>query len=164
MAALIPIFKEELEQESATTRKMFERIPQGKFDWKPHPKSMDMQRLATHIAEMIGWIALAFTSNGLDFGKGEYQPKVIHDKQKLLDFLNEMVEISDSYLRPDFEDKLSEEWILKSGDFVIRDYNRAEVIRVALNQVTHHRAQLGVYLRLLDIPIPGSYGPSADED
>jgi uncharacterized damage-inducible protein DinB len=75
-----------------------------------------------------------------------------------------MVEISDSYLRPDFEDKLSEEWILKSGDFVIRDYNRAEVIRVALNQVTHHRAQLGVYLRLLDIPIPGSYGPSADED
>ena len=164
MAALIPIFKKELEQESVTTRKIFERIPQDKFDWKPHPKSMDLQRLATHIAEMMGWIAMAVTSNGIDFGAGEYQPKVIHEKQKLLEFLNDMIELADSYLRPEFESKLSEDWLMRSGDTVLQKYNRAEVIRLALNQVTHHRAQLGVYLRLFDISIPGSYGPSADED
>ena len=164
MAALIPIFKKELEQESVTTRKIFERIPQDKFDWKPHPKSMDLQRLATHIAEMMGWIAMAVTSNGIDFGTGEYQPKVIHEKQKLLEFLDDMIELADSHLRPEFESKLSEDWLMRSGDTVLQKYNRAEVIRLALNQVTHHRAQLGVYLRLLDISIPGSYGPSADED
>jgi uncharacterized damage-inducible protein DinB len=163
MAALIPIFKKELEQESVTTRKIFERIPQDKFDWKPHPKSMDIQRLATHIAEMMGWIAMAVTSSGIDFGTGAYQPKMIHEKQKLLEFLDDMIELADSHLRPEFESKLSEDWLMRSGDTVLRKYNRAEVIRLALNQVTHHRAQLGVYLRLLDIPIPGSYGPSADE-
>ena len=164
MVALIPIFKKELEQESVTTRKIFERIPQDKFDWKPHSKSMDIQRLATHIPEMMGWIAMAVTSNGIDFGAGEYQPKAIHEKQKLLEFLDDMIELADSHLRPEFESKLSEDWLMRSGDTVLRKYNRAEVIRLALNQVTHHRAQLGVYLRLLDIPIPGSYGPSADEN
>ena len=163
MATLIPIFKKELEEESITTRKIFERIPQEKFGWKPHPKSMDIQRLATHIAEMIGWIAMAVTNNGINFGSGEYQPKVINDKQKLLEFLEDMIELADSHLRPEFESKLSEDWLMRSDDIVLRKYSRAEVIRLALNQVTHHRAQLGVYLRLLDIPIPGSYGPSADE-
>ncbi len=163
MATLIPIFKKELENESVTTRKMFERIPEEKFDWKPHPKSMSIKSLSTHIAEMPGWIAMAFTRNGLDFAKGEYQPKTVESKKELLRFMEEMIELATSHLRPEFEDRLPEEWILRSGDVILMKYTRAEVIRMVLNQVTHHRAQLGVYLRILDVPIPGSYGPSADE-
>lgn len=163
MATLIPIFKKELENESVTTRKMLERIPEDKFDWRPHPKSMSIKQLATHIAELPEWIALTFTRDGLDFAKGEYKPKVINNKIELIQFMNEMCELGISHLRPEYENKLTEEWILRSGDVILQKYNRAEVIRMALNQVTHHRAQLGVYLRLLDVPIPGSYGPSADE-
>lgn len=163
MATLNPIFRKELENESATTRKMLERIPEDKFDWKPHPKSMSIRQLAAHIAEMPGWIAMAFTRDGLDFSKGEYKPKVVNSKQELLIFMNDMIELAESHLRPEFESRLAEEWILRSGDVVLQKYNRAEVVRMALNQVTHHRAQLGVYLRILDVPIPGSYGPSADE-
>lgn len=163
MATLIPIFKKELAQESAITRKMFERIPDDQFDWKPHPKSMSIKQLATHIAELPGWIAMAFTRDGLDFAAEPYRPKEINNRQQLLQYMNEMVELGDSHLRPEFEDKLMEQWILRSGDTILANYNRAEVIRMALNQITHHRAQLGVYLRMLNVPIPGSYGPSADE-
>ncbi len=163
MASLIPIFRKELEHESATTRKMFERIPEDKFDWRPHPKSMSIKQLAAHIAELPGWIAMTFTRDGLDFAKGEYKPKVVESKQELMTFTNDMIELAQSHLRPESEDRLTEEWILRSGDVILQKYNRAEVIRMVLNQVTHHRAQLGVYLRILDVPIPGSYGPSADE-
>lgn len=163
MAALIPIFKKELEEETAITQKMFQRIPEDKLDWKPHPKSMSIKQLATHIAELPTWIVMASTRNGYDFAAEPYQQKDINTKHDLIKYLNEMEELGDSYLRPELEDKLSEKWILRSGDVIIKEYNRAELIRMTLNQITHHRAQLGVYLRLLDVPIPGSYGPSADE-
>ena len=163
MANLIPMFQKELSAECATTRKMFERIPEDQFDWKPHAKSMPIKRLATHIAEMPEWIAMAFTRNGFDFAEHPYKPREIDNKSDLFKFMNEMEELGESHLRPEFEEKLMEPWLLKNGDTVLVKYNRAEVIRMALNQITHHRAQLGVYLRMLEVPIPGSYGPSADE-
>lgn len=163
MAALIPIFLKELNQESVTTREMLQRIPDDKFDWKPHEKSMGMIQLATHIGELPEWIAMAFTCDGLDFAKNEYKPRDIKTKAELMKFFNDILEVGQSHLRPEFEDKLLEKWILRNGDKILQEYTKAEVVRMALNQITHHRAQLGVYLRLLDVPIPGSYGPSADE-
>ncbi len=163
MTDLIPIFKKELAEETAITRKMFAAIPEESWDWKPHPKNMPLGKLASHIAEMPAWIALAMTRNGLDFSKGEFKPEHKPDKASLLKFFDSSNEIGDSHLRPEFEKDLDKPWILRNGDTIIREYTKAEVVRMVLNQITHHRAQLGMYLRLLDVPIPGSYGPSADE-
>lgn len=163
MAELIPIFKKELQDEAAITRKMFSRIPDDKFDWKPHEKNMSVQKLAAHIAELPGWIAMTFTSDGLDFAKGDYKPTQVNNKKELMKFFEETLEIGESHLRPEYEKDLGKAWVLRNGDVVLQKYTKAEVIRMVLNQITHHRAQLGMYLRLMDVPVPGSYGPSADE-
>lgn len=163
MAELIPIFKKELEEESAITRKMFSRIPDDKLDWKPHEKNMSIKQLATHIAELPGWVAMAFTTDGLDFAKGDYKPTNVENKTELMKFFEDTVEVGESHLLPKYEKDLGQPWILRNGDTILNKYTKAEVVRMVLNQVTHHRAQLGMYLRLMDVPIPGSYGPSADE-
>jgi len=163
MASLIPIFLKEVNNEAATTKKMLERIPEDKFDWKPHEKSMTMKTLAVHIAELNGWVGMALTSDGLDFANNPYEPAAVSNKAELMKVFNDNLEIAQSHLIPEMEGKLHEPWVLRNGDQVLANMTKSEVIRMALNQITHHRAQLGVYLRLLDVPIPGSYGPSADE-
>lgn len=159
---LIPIFKKELEQEAQTTRKFLELVPTDKFDWKPHKKSMSMQKLSVHIAEIPGWIESALTQDVLDFANG-YKPTPVDHSDDLLELLEESVQKSKEALDEADEDDLLPDWTMKNGDQVLMVMPKHEVIRHSLNQLTHHRAQLGVYLRLLDIAIPGSYGPSADE-
>lgn len=159
----IAVFLKELNEESVTTRKMLKRIPDDKFDWKPHPKSMTIKQLATHIAELPTWIAMALTTEELDFGKMDYAPTEIKSNADLMNLLNQSIEIGQSHLIPANEAKLGENWTLRTGEKIHSTTTKAEVVRMALNQIVHHRAQMGVYLRLLDIPIPGSYGPSADE-
>lgn len=163
MADLIPIFKKELQEESAITREMFSRIPDDKLGWKPHEKNMSLKQLATHIAELPGWVAMTFTTDGLDFAKGDYKPAKVDDKKELMKLFEDTEEIGESHLIPEYEKDLGQSWILRNGDIILQKYTKAEVVRMVLNQITHHRAQLGMYLRLMDVPIPGSYGPSADE-
>lgn len=163
MAQLIPIFSKELEQESVVTRKMLERIPDDKYDWQPHPKSMTIRQLSTHIAELPTWITMALTTDELDFAKNEYKPKVINNTQELMAHFEQSLEDGRSQLLPENEAILEQTWTMRSGEEIYSRRSKAEVIRMTLNQITHHRAQMGVFLRLLDIPIPGSYGPSADE-
>jgi uncharacterized damage-inducible protein DinB len=160
---LIPIFLKELKNESVITRKMLERIPSDKFDWKAHPKSMSVKEVATHIAELPGWFPMVLATNGLDFATMDYKPEVVNSTKDLLNLFNDNLEMAESHLKPENEEKLSNTWTLRTGDKIHSNDTKAEVLRMVLNQITHHRAQLGVYLRLLDIPIPGSYGPSADE-
>ncbi|MEO7316315.1 MAG: DinB family protein [Ginsengibacter sp.] len=162
--SLIPVFLKEVNEEAITTRKMLERVPDDKFDWKPHPKSMSMKQLATHIAELPSWIAMALTTDELDFAKSGYQPAEVKNNSELINLLNQSLEMAQSHLIPGNEAKLNEMWTLRTGDHIHSKTTKAEVIRMSMNQIVHHRAQLGVYLRLLDIPIPGSYGPSADEN
>lgn len=162
MADLIPIFKKELENEARTTKEMLSRIPDDKFNWKPHEKSMSISRLAAHVAEMPEWIAMAFTSDGLDFATNGHKPRTVQNQKELMALFDQSLEMGDSYLKSEFEKNLQDPWILRNGDTVINRFNKAEVVRMALNQITHHRAQLGVYLRLLNIPLPPSYGPTAD--
>ena len=162
--SLMPVFLKELQNEAVTTRKMLERIPADKFDWKAHPKSMSIKEVATHIAELPGWVPMVMTTDELDFATMDYKPAVIHSTKDLLELLNSNLEMAESFLKPENEAKLSLTWTLKTGDKIHSRDTKAEVIRMVFNQITHHRAQLGVYLRLLDIPIPGSYGPSADEN
>lgn len=163
MPNLIPIFLKELEQESETTRKMLSRIPDDKYDWKPHPKSMSVRQLSAHIAELPSWITMAMTTDELDFAKGEYQPTIVNNTKELMEFFEKSLANGRTELIPENEEKLSEPWTLRSGEQIFSTTSKAEVIRMALSQLIHHRAQMGVFLRLLDVPIPGSYGPSADE-
>jgi uncharacterized damage-inducible protein DinB len=160
---IIPMFLKELEQEAQTTRKFLSIVPNDKFDWQPHPKSMTFRQLATHIAELPGWIPMAITTSELDFAQNPYNPEVLNNTTELLENFEKNMDIARKGLEQTNEDVLAEPWTLRNGDAIIMTYTKAEVVRVALNQTTHHRAQLGVYLRLLNIPIPGSYGPSADD-
>jgi uncharacterized damage-inducible protein DinB len=159
----IKIFLTELEEEALTTRKMLERVPTEKFDWQPHPKSMTLKRLATHVAELPSWIAMAINTDELDFADNSYQPVEISQTEGLLTYFEDNMIEARSVLIDKNEIVLDEPWTMRSGEEIYSTRSKAEVIRMSISQTIHHRAQLGVYLRLLDIPIPGSYGPSADE-
>ena len=160
---LIPIFLKEFEAEVLTSRKMLSRIPDDKYDWQPHPKSMTIRSLATHIADLPGWIHMALTTDGLNFATAPYNPPAIHTTKDVLEIFEQRVVDCRSQLISENEPKLSESWTLRDGETIHFVNTKAETIRVSLSQLIHHRAQLGVCLRLLNIPIPASYGPSADE-
>jgi uncharacterized damage-inducible protein DinB len=153
----------EMEQEAVTTRKMLSIIPDDKYDWKPHPKSMSIQQLATHIAELPGWVTMTIHTTGLDFASSPYEPKAINKTKDLLKFFEETLAEAKANLLKIKEADLSPTWTLRNGDQILSVSSKAEVVRMTYCQIVHHRAQMGVYLRLLNIPIPGSYGPSADE-
>ncbi|MBB5397797.1 DinB family protein [Mucilaginibacter sp. AK015] len=161
--SLIQFFLKQLNEESETTCKMLARVPNDKYDWTPHVKSMDVRRLATHIAELPTWITMALTTNELDFEDNSYESTFVNNTGELMELFERALVDGRSQLIAENESTLDEKWTLRSGDTIHSVRTKGEVIRMALSQIIHHRAQLGVYLRLLNIPIPGSYGPSADE-
>lgn len=160
---LIKELKHELQEEATTTRKFLKLIPTDKYDWAPHEKSMTMRDLAVHIAELPSWIAMAVDHDKLDFAVEEYKPTVLEDNTALLALFEKSVETGTMALDRVTEDQFDLKWQLTNADTVLWDGTKYRMIRLAFSQTSHHRAQLGVYLRLLNIPIPGSYGPSADE-
>jgi uncharacterized damage-inducible protein DinB len=156
-------FLEELTEESVVTLQMLERVPEDKYDWRPHQKSMTMKELAGHVAELPSWISMAFTSDELDFQANAYVPPALNNNQELLGLFTKSLTEAKERLQTAKEEDLLPTWLLKNGDQVLMSLTKGGLIRHALSQTIHHRAQLGVYLRLLNIPIPGTYGPSADE-
>ncbi|TKC04147.1 DinB family protein [Pedobacter frigoris] len=159
----IKTYLKELEQEAVTTRKMLARIPSDKFSWQPHPKSMTIKSLATHIAELPAWVTMTLTTDELDFATAPYTPKDLNTTEELLAYFEQSLADGTSLLTDEYESVLDKPWTLRTGDQIHTTEPKADIIRMSINQIIHHRAQLGVYLRLLNIPIPGSYGPSADE-
>ncbi|TZF83211.1 DinB family protein [Pedobacter sp. BS3] len=160
---IIELLLKEMEQEAQTTRKMLSRVPADKFNWQPHPKSMILKRLATHVAELPSWVTMTLTTSELDFASSPYNPKDIKSTEELVNYFEECWADGKAHLEKAQESDLTGSWTLRNGDEIYSTSTRYEVIRMAFCQIVHHRAQLGVYLRLLDIPLPGSYGPSADE-
>lgn len=160
---LIPMFLKEFEAEVLITRKMLSRIPDDKYDWQPHPKSMTVRRLATHIADLPSWVTMALTTDQLDFAASTYKEPVINNTKGLMEFFEKSVVNGRSQLVSANEGKLPEDWTLRNGDEIYFVQTKAETIRVSYSQIVHHRAQLGVFLRLLDVPLPASYGPTADD-
>lgn len=156
-------FLKEFEKEAVTTRKMLSIIPNDRYDWKPHPKSMSIRQLGAHIAELPTWIGIALNTSELDFAANPYEPKTINDTKTLVDYFEANIIEGRKELTNGNEDSLEELWTLRNGNDIYSQEPKKDVIRMTMNQITHHRAQMGVYLRLLDIPIPGSYGPSADD-
>jgi Uncharacterized protein conserved in bacteria len=157
------MYLKELEQEALTTRKMLQRVPTDKFEWQPHEKSMTIKRLATHIAELPTWITMAIKTDELDFADNPYQPADVNTTEELLVYFESSLADGRSELKEENESLLDKDWTLRNGQQIYSVEPKADVIRMSINQIIHHRAQLGVFLRLLNIPIPGSFGPSADE-
>ncbi len=157
-------FLAELQQEAATTRKILERVPFDKPDWKPHEKSMPLVHLATHVAEIPFWLETTVTTDELDFAKSDYKIEDAKSNDELLSKFDMSVKRAEDALKGCSDSDMKKGWTLKNGDTVYFTLCKEEVIRgMSLNHLIHHRAQLGVYLRLLDIPLPGVYGPTADD-
>ena len=152
-----------MEREAVTTRKMLALVRPEDLGYKPHPKSMVMKDLATHIAELPGWTKMAVDDDGLDFATMDYTPAVVESNADLLAVFEKSLAEGLDALNRATEDGLLPDWTLRKGETVLSVTSKYEVIRMSFCQIVHHRAQLGVYLRLLNIPIPGSYGPSADD-
>ena len=163
MNTITQFFEKQLKEEAEITRKMLKIIPEDKYDWKPHQKSMTVRRLAAHLAELPGWIPMAIDTDVLDFSANDYKATPFKDNIELLSIFEENQKKAEEALPKTTDEYLQNIWTMKDGDQVFMSATKEYVIRMALSQTIHHRAQMGVFLRFLNIPIPGSYGPSADE-
>lgn len=157
-------FIAELEQESKATRKILERVPIEKSDWKPHDKSMTLGRLASHVAEISGWTTTTLGANEMDFSKIDYKPRIAKSSAELMEIFEENYSKAMESLKNAKDSDFMETWTLRNGDQVYFTMPKVVVVRnFAYSHLIHHRAQLSVYLRLLDVPVPSIYGPTADE-
>ncbi|WP_300691777.1 DinB family protein [Chryseobacterium sp.] len=155
--------KSELEGEFQTTKKFIDLYPEGKNDYAPHEKSMKMMPLATHLVEVFEWPNTILNTSELDFAIGGYKPTVLSTREDLIKKLDDSYQAGKAALEKATEDELNPSWTIKNDGHALASWSKYGAIRHALNQITHHRAQLGVYYRLNNIPLPGSYGPSADQ-
>jgi uncharacterized damage-inducible protein DinB len=161
--ALLPEFDDEM----ANTRKSLERVPEDKLRWKPHDKSMTMGELAVHLATIPGWAVQTIGQDALDMappGEPPYQPPSADSRTRILAIFDQSVEAARAAIAGVKDEHLARPWMLLSGGKTVFTLPRSTVLRsMIMNHSIHHRAQLGVYLRLNDIPVPAIYGPSADE-
>lgn len=154
----------ELKMEAATTRKCLERIPAELYGYKPHEKSMDFGRLASHVAEMFGWATATCQLDQIDFGAGDYVPFNPTSSDELLAFFDNHVNEAVAALNATSDEDMMKPWSLKNGETTYFTMPKVQVLRgMVFNHIIHHRGQLSVYMRLNNIPVPGIYGPSADE-
>lgn len=161
--ALLP----EFDHEMANTRKTLERVPDGKFDWKPHTKSMSLGVLASHIASIPQWAGMTLTTPQFDVrpaGGSEVRQAELHNRAEVLAHFDKSAADARAALAGASDEALMTPWSLLSAGKPIFTMPRVAVLRsMIMNHMIHHRAQLGVYLRLNEVPVPGVYGPSADE-
>ena len=159
----------EFDHEMAVTRKTLERVPEDRPDWKPHEKSMSMARLAGHVAELPGFVSMALQNDSFNVrpagGAPSRQPLLMSSRQQVLEAFDGNVANLRNSLSNASDETLMKSWSLLAGDKTIFSAPRLGVIRAfCLNHIIHHRAQLGVYLRMNNVAVPSVYGPSADEN
>ncbi|HUE04155.1 MAG TPA: DinB family protein [Bryobacteraceae bacterium] len=161
--ALLP----EFDQEMASTRKTLDRCPEDKYGWTPHPKSFSMAALATHIANMTGWTVDVIEKDSFDIsppGAPPYKEEPAASREELLAKFDKSVTAARAALAGASDEHLAKTWSLLAGGETLFSMPRMVCIRsFVMNHCIHHRAQLTVYLRLNDVPVPAIYGPSADE-
>jgi uncharacterized damage-inducible protein DinB len=154
----------EVLHESANTRKLLEAVPFDKADFKPHEKSMSLKRLATHTTEITGWWKETLLQDELDFSTGDYKPKELNSTEDLLAMHDDLVAKATVILNQVADEEFAKPWTMRNGEQVYFTMPKAAVVRSwCLNHLYHHRGQLTVYLRLLDVKLPGMYGPTADD-
>jgi uncharacterized damage-inducible protein DinB len=153
----------ELKQEAAVTRKYLERVPFDKLEYKPHEKSETLGRLAIHVAEIVAWWKACLLSDELDFI--DFEPQEISTTEQLLAYFDGLLAEAEMVLAEAKPEDFIKEWSMRNGETIYFTLTKKQVLRTfCMNHLIHHRAQLGVYLRLLEIPVPATYGPSADDD
>ena len=150
----------EFERETKLTETFLKRVPKDKLEWTLHEKSRPMGTLCAHLVELYGYISDTMDNDTLDFAT--YQPPQLTTINDMLAKLPELAATAEQALQKDNE-SYQQTWTMKNGDKVFMQIPRYTAIRLNLNEILHHRAQLGVYLRLLDVAVPATYGPSADE-
>jgi uncharacterized damage-inducible protein DinB len=163
MASLIELAFADVDQEIAATRRVIERLPDDRWDWKPHGRSNSLGDLASHVVNIVGWLAPILTTDELDFAANPPPPPAA-GHQDLLQALDSHVADLHTALQSLDEAGLSSDWTFRVGDHVVFSRPRLVVFRsFGMSHAVHHRAQLTVYLRLLDLSVPPVYGPTADE-
>ena len=160
-------FLDEVEREAASTRRVLERVPEGRNDWKPHPKSMPLGYLAALCANMLGWIDFMVNQEEFDIeppSGASTKPKIVDTVRELVEALDVSLEKARKALKGTTEDHLLKRWkFLVRGHVVSEDPRYLMIRDGVLNHLAHHRGQLTVYLRLNESAVPAIYGPSADE-
>ncbi len=154
----------ELTHETTTTRKHLERLPNHQLDWRPHAKSFTAGQLAAHMVDCIRWTASIFGADELDLGTGAYKPFGATSVAGLLESFDAEVAQAKQAMASTADTSATQPWRLKMHGKVWFEKPREAVFRdMTLSHMIHHRGQFSVYLRLLEVPVPGSYGPTADE-
>ena len=154
----------ELKYESVGTRKLLERIPEGKLGFKPHVKSMELKMLALHVAMMPDFIEPILNLNEIDFANMDFTPPEVKSTEDILKIFDESLKKALALLEKADDKTLMDIWTAKMNGEVVFELPKISSLRsMTFNHLYHHRGQLTVYLRLLDVPLPGIYGPSADE-
>jgi uncharacterized damage-inducible protein DinB len=157
----------EFDNEMSNTRRTLERVPEDKFEWKPHEKSMPLGQLAVHLATLPTWAVYALAQDSLDIappGEAPQSMPEVGSRGELLSLFDESVSSAREALAGASDERMLGDWSLLKGGRTILTMPRVAVLRsFVMNHNIHHRAQLGVYLRLNDLPVPSIYGPSADE-
>ncbi len=159
-------FENELKFEGASTRKLLERVPFEDPKWHPHEKSRNIDQLAKHVANIYNWIPVIISKDEVDFSKGSPFAALpeLKSNEDLVSFYDQALSNATNALENTSDEELAKTFVMRNGEHVVMSFPKAAAIRnLSFNHLVHHRGQLGVYLRLLDIPIPGMYGPSADE-
>lgn len=158
-------FIAELRHETSLTKKILERVPMDKKDWKPHEKSMTMGRLATHIAETLKWISNIRHIDDFDFMKDlNLKQDTAASQEELLQLFETNLDNAIADLSAMSDDDFNKIWTVRRGEQIMMQLPKKVAIRGwGISHQIHHRGQLSVFLRLLDVPVPGMYGPSADE-
>lgn len=156
----------EFEREMATTRRVIERVPDDKLDWQPHAKSMTMRGLATHLSNIPSWAVHGLTKDSLDVAPQGVPVRAtpVNSTREALEAFDKNVSEARAAIEGADDERMAQGWSLLHNGHMLFTMPRAAVLRqFVLSHIIHHRAQLGVYLRLNDIPVPSVYGPSADE-
>lgn len=157
-------FLGEFEHEAESTRRLLERVPMDKWNWKPHEKSMSLGKLAFHVAEIPGWVSDTLDNDEFDFTKTPYVPKEEGTTDDLMKFYDECVKNAKTSIQNSTDENFMKTWTFRNGETIYFAMPKIQALRgFCFNHMYHHRGQLTVYLRLLNVPLPSIYGPSADE-
>ncbi len=160
----VDLLLNEFSHEAATARRHIERLPTDKFGWRPHAKSFTAGRLASHIVDCIRWVEPVFAADELDMDPSAYRGLDAKSVEALLETFDREVAKAKEVMAATADRSATEPWRLKMHGKVWFEKPREAVFRdMTLSHLVHHRGQLSVYLRLLDVPVPGSYGPTADD-
>jgi Uncharacterized protein conserved in bacteria len=164
MIQLNELLLEEIRYEGDNTRKMLKAIPDGQFSWKPHERSSALSKLASHVAELPQFVGKILAVDEMDMATDALDRRICETSEELLSYYGEKLAGALEAIKVATNEQLMQQWLFRRGEHVILKGSRYNAIRsFMLNHNIHHRGQLSVYLRLLDVPVPGIYGPSADD-